>query len=310
MLRSVMRVVLVAALSMAAPAAAGLGSCGSDDTEGANAATVTRNAARVADLYRRIMGNIAERTAGERLAYHGLQDPIQACATAAGLPDLRPPFIDIYTGRSDSDLTVAFSGDGWLTPISTESFGLAADSLRLSAAQSDSARAPADRLSPADRERYEKIQDSCEPPASAYTGVQFPAGAVDLNQALDEMIGAVTARAPVKDLTAGYAGCMRGAGFADVPNPTALSRKLTGESPARDAMPLDGRPASPAWEAYLARERKAAKADAGCRRGLYDQAMIALGPDLDRFESDHAAEIAEVRRRWDELVASAGKLSP
>jgi hypothetical protein len=291
-------------------AAAGLTGCGQSGTKSVNAATVSRNASRLGDLHRRILGTVAERTAGERLAYHGLQDPIQACATAAGLPDLRPPFIDIYAGRTDADLTVAFSGDGWLTPVSTDSFGLAADQLRLSATQPAAGQAPADRLSPADRERYEKIQDSCEPPASAYTGVQFPPGAIELSQDLDETIAVVVGRAPVVELTAGYQGCMKEAGFAGVASPTALSRVLTRDFPARDAMPLDGRPASPEWEAFMARERKAAKADAGCRRDIYDQALTAIGPDLDRFESERAADLAEVRRRWADLVATAGKLSP
>jgi hypothetical protein len=287
-----------------------LAGCSGDDAHAVNSASVTRNAARLDSLYRRIMGTVAERTAGERLAYHRLQDPIQACATAAGLPDLRPPFVDIYAGRSDADLTVAFTGEGWLTPISTDSFGFASDQLRLSAAQSSAAPPPVERLSAPDRDRYQQIQDTCEPPAAAYAEVQFPPGAADLGRALDDVIATVEARSPVTDGKSDYSGCLRDAGFPDVGNPTALSGKLSHEFPPRDAMPLDGRAAGPAWTSFVARERKAARADARCRRGLYDKAVSTIGPDLDAFESAHAAELTAVRQGWAELVATAGTRTP
>jgi hypothetical protein len=296
------------AIALAVLAGVLLVGCGPERTDSADTEKVAHNAARLGELYRRIMGNVAERTAGERLAYHGLQDPIQQCATAAGLPDLRPPFVNIYAGRTDADLTVAFFGDGWLTPLAKDSFGRAADQLRLAQGQPGTGPVPADQLSQADRDRYVQIQDSCEPPASAYTNVQYPAGATELNQALDDMIVAVESRKLVRDLIGGYQGCMKEAGFADIATPTALSQNLSSGSPPRDAMPLEGRQPSDAWLAFVEREQKAARADASCRRAVYNSALGDMGGDLDRFESDHASAIADVRRGWTDLTDRASKL--
>jgi hypothetical protein len=273
-----------------------------------NSAEVSKNAARLDDLHRRIMGNVAERVAGERVAYEALHGPLRTCVAAAGLTYYPPPFVNVYAGMQDSDLTIGFAGTGWLAPISTESFGVATAHLRLTAAQPNDDSTPADyqRLSEADKDKYQQAVDSCaaQPPTQA----NVAAGAAELITGLDDALAAVTARAPVKDMTGRYPKCMKEAGFSDVGDPAALADTLSRDLPDRQAMPLDGRPAAPAWEAVVAAERKAARADAQCRRDIYGAAMGSVGPDLDKFESDHAAEITAVRGRWVAIVAEAAKL--
>jgi hypothetical protein len=98
---------------------------------------------------------------------------------------------------------------------------------------------------------------------------------------------------------------MTNAGFADVDDPASLADTLSRDLPDRESMPLDGHPGTRAWEAVVSGERKAARADARCRRRIYNRAMISLGPDLDRFEADHAADLATVRQRWAAILAPA-----
>jgi hypothetical protein len=280
----------------------------SRDTPTVDASAVSRNAARLDDLQRRITGTVAERVASERISYHRLHEPLRACIAAIGLPYFPQPFVNPYAGMHDADLTIGFAGNGWFAPISTQDFGIAAAQLRLSGAQSgdDQASAGYRSLSDADKDRYQEAQDSCAAPASTEDDV--PTGEGELSAALDDVMAAVEARLPVKDQVAGYRGCMAAAGLPDLPDPAALADRLGRDFPPRDAMPLNGRPAAPEWDAVVAREHAAAQADARCRRGTYEQAVLAIGPELERFERDRAEALAAVRRGWAEVVAAAARL--
>jgi hypothetical protein len=161
-------------------------------------------------------------------------------------------------------------------------------------------------LSAQDRARYNMALENCTRRPTDLN-VNFPAMTPTLDTALARLVSSVERRGDVKAASAGYRSCMADAGI-----PASGYQDLVADVQARVSkatVPAPGEQPTTQWIDVVAFERKAATADANCRRAAHDLVLVLLAPKLVTFQSDHANELATVDEQWAVIVATASKFA-
>lgn len=254
----------------------------------------------------RVLGSSADAQSLTRLTFTAYQGSIRACMSGKGWTYTPHPLITTPTEWAlipfDEDVFQPVDS----VTVARDGLGLARDSaFNWSHAEQDArARNPGLPRDEAGQGRYGRDVDVCQPAQDSY----------DLwgRYHVDTLISAwETARlsvansAAVRDALAGYARCMAEAGFA-VESREQLVRQLKASFQGPDASVID--PASAQFKSAAEAEAKASVADAACRRGAHDVAMVALAAELPQFEADHAAELTasdDLRARLHKDYAAA-----
>ena len=63
------------------------------------------------------------------------------------------------------------------------------------------------------------------------------------------------------------------------------------------------------WRSAQTEEARLSAVDIACRTAMHDRGLVLLKPELDEFEQEHASEIAEMQRGWQEIAAEAERLA-
>jgi hypothetical protein len=272
----------------------------------ADAKEVAANAAALDDLYRKITGNVQQRVAGEQLTYHLVQKYTADCMAKLKVTYYPPSFATAYEGLSDADLTYGWDNGGWLGPTSAADLGVQRSKLsQARAAALNQTPTEVAAMSDAAKAKYGDQVGQCVPPEDLYDGKGTAASADDLQDKLNAAVSKVLATPAVQKLTSGYGACMARAGYSGVTDPGAVQRRVSAKYPAVSQAPVDGKAAGPGWADGVAAEAKAAAADAGCRKQIYDVAMTTLGPELGAFSAAQAAALTQVAKEWDAIVKAA-----
>jgi hypothetical protein len=275
---------------------AGAGCARPADLTAADAADV---AERLDRLSQRIGGTPAQRTAGEVLQYHAYQDPIRACMAQAGFTYTPPPFRDPYKARTVIEMGI---GDGrWFAPLGQERLGVTDIAELTGPQEKHTPSASYRKLSAAEKEAYENTLTGCLPRDMA--DVNFPPAYYPLADAFNAMLSDAADDGSVDDAAKKYPSCMANSGI-----PVTSYNELIELTQARmgEAQPPPpGAVADAKWAAAAAFERQAARADATCRKPVYDLAIRAVAPAVDDFERDHHDDLAAIAEQWDDIVNRA-----
>jgi len=301
--RTVWRLPVAAAVMTTGISVAG---CGDGSPDRLDKPRVAGDASRIAErlsaVSGQVGGSVSERRAGEIVAYHLYQSPIQNCMARAGFSYTPPPFVDIYRGLTKLDMP---TGSGvWLAPLSRTGLGVSDTERRLAGVATEGPNPGLDRLDAKGQRAYLVRLNQCQPPAEVYAEANVPSTARNLTSQLGELVEQVESRPEVSGKAAGYASCMRLAGFPAA-NPVELRQSIAGSFPLRTEAPAVGRSGSTAWEAAAKSEQAAAAADARCRATPYTTALSLLGPKLEAFVLQHESDIEDARRQWSDLVVQA-----
>jgi len=302
--RTVWRLPVAAAVITAAGIS--VAGCGGRTPAGVDKPLVATDASRIAErlsaVSGQVGGSVSERRAGEIVTYHLYQSPIQNCMARAGFSYTPPPFVDLYRGLTKLDMP---TGSGvWLAPLSRTGLGVSDTERRLAGVATEGPNPGFDRLDAKGQRAYLVRLNQCQPPAAAYAEANIPPTARNLTSRLGELVEQVESRPEVSGKAAGYASCMRSAGFPAA-NPVELRQSIAGSFPLRTEASAVGRSGSTAWEAAAKSEQAAAAADARCRAGLYMIALSLLEPQLEAFVLQHESDIEDARRQWADLVVQA-----
>lgn len=277
----------------------GLTGCGTavgiSSAEGqVDTAQVERQAAA---LYDRITGTGPQREAGHYLQYQGANDAFWACLREH---DQQPSsrFVPIWTGYVSSPLYGL-----WLAPLGQAPSNVAL--ARRTVATAD-AEAEAAAASDMDSAAYRKAARTCVAITPTVDPADLPGkpdGAEELTGTYTELIAGIDARlGPIED----YRQCLAAAGVeladGEEQGHPALEATLTRLMPTP---PAPGEEPSAEWQDYLDLEAEALAADSSCRREQYERGLALLAPELEEFESTHAAEIERVAAGWEELESTA-----
>ncbi len=284
----------------------GMVSCGQSPVDHPDTAAVADAEAKLAQLYSRVSGSRAERSAGAYVVYRLYQDGVRACMNAAGWKYRPPAFLDQWaTWESD-----AGTGDTeWLTPLTLTPVTRPAQALAVlqrAHAREGTQPSAATELSGAERRRYGQALSSCMGPNNGYQDADHPALAVKLVSALGTMIERVDRE--LSGYAASYRACLRAAGV-NVADRHDLLAQIEQALPADPKdMPAPGAPDTPQWSRAKAVEAPLAAADVKCRRPVRDRGYMLLAPRIGEFQREHAAELVAVDREWDKLTTRAAVL--
>ncbi|GAB1640181.1 hypothetical protein KRMM14A1259_06040 [Krasilnikovia sp. MM14-A1259] len=261
---------------------------------------VSRTAARLDDLQRRITGDLAGLRASEKLNHHRIEGGVASCMRAAGHPYRAVPFVDYYRDFTDADLGY---GIGHATVFDAVTDGGRRVVLNeLAFARLERAGVLEPTVAPADvpalnacraRVHYRSYFD-VEPPPGAYQLAGF-----------EDLLDPVAADPAVVAAMSPYRDCMKQKYGYDVPDRDDF---LFAPRLNRADAPADGAPAGRAWTREIAALNAALAADTDCRRPAYRQAMTLLAPRLAPWEAKHRAQLDAIRSVWKQRVRAAAKL--
>ncbi len=141
-------------------------------------------------------------------------------------------------------------------------------------------------------------------------GLRLPPRAAAYTAALGNVRYGAVAGTGVSGGADAYRTCMARQGVeAGEPSEVLIQLQRAYRPLVIAAVAGDGRTDGPAWQALLARERVLAWADRDCRGAAARRRVAVLLPELERFERDHAEEIAELDAAWAARRAAAERLA-
>lgn len=295
------RWVVSAAVLVSMMSSCAIGQSGATPGLPSNAAAVQTGASLLGQLRVLILGTVAQRSAGELVMYHHLQDPLRDCLTAAGFEYVQPKFDDIYQGRNDQEVSESMDGLGWFARPGSSDFRLAENELvraRVVSLEENNAYLS---LGEDRKKQYGDQLNRCRPSSAAY-GTNFPPNALQLNDALNDVLGAAADIPALKSAQDKYPACLSSHGFR-AENPSRLVDAVSA-FPARGA-PVSGRSASTEWAAASERAHTAADADAVCRRDIYNAGMTVVAPRLDVWRRQHEPDLAQIQAGWAAITKQA-----
>jgi len=272
---------------------------------------------RVVALDERVNGSVETRQALEYLTYRAIQDPLTVCMAKGGFDYVLPPHVDIYAGRESLGLPDTFVELAAASVEEARSAGFGeAERVRTpmvpprSMASYQLRKDAHGRLSDLKEVYYNDRLDKCLADSDGGHAETRPALADELAEELTAVYAAATEDPVVRAATAGYASCMRHAGLnfesyyeaRDAVVQRLNPFRLTLDTP--DPLPQEG----PEWEAAQAFEIQVAVADAECRATAHRLALMRLGPLLENFEIENAAELKQLGEDWRRLRDRAQRM--
>ena len=286
-----------AAASMAL-LAVGCGNAGAPSaSEVSNAQAVD---ARLAALDTSIWGSNLERGAGAYLGHVAINAPIEKCMEGLGFP-YNAPYVDGY-----STITDPGGADGtWAQPLMNSATSANVRASAEVAAETDRLMRAPEKGSVKASDEYSKALRECGEPGD-YGDAASPRASLELSSDLAKVVGGISSEYGTDDA---YNECMKAAGF-DVTSDDEVGYEgmvalIRNSSPPPDDILNGGADANAKWENYLEFEQAVLTADEDCRLDRHVDAMAEIDIALDKFEQDHADEIAAIRADWQSIVKQA-----
>jgi hypothetical protein len=262
---------------------------------------VSAGAQRLDDLSEIIGGNPHQRFAGEILQYHADQDPIKACMESQGFDYTPPAFVNPYAGLDHIHMGIGVAT--WFAPLDGTSLGATASAARSARDDRLSPNPGYESLDAGGKATYASALSGCVPANASQ--VNFPPMSLRLANEYTDVLGTVFKNPEIKSLAKEYRRCIRKAGFATDDYDQLLDGLVKDASAV--GPPRNGSAPSPAWQAVVDTERKAAKADVACRREIHDVAVTLVADKVDEFAASHADDLLVVREQWADIEAAAAK---
>ncbi|MBV1849304.1 hypothetical protein [Catellatospora tritici] len=266
----------------------------------------TATAARLDALMIRILGSTEELKASELLSYHRIEGGTVACMREHGMPYESAPFFSRYEGFTDADLGYGTGRAGVLDSVTEHGRRFITNVL-------GHAHMPAgyyERGAPpgVDPDGWAAVVNGCRAPYEYRDYHDFlpPTGAYELSD-LPGIGSDIIGDSMIKLGIMRYSPCMAELGYQVEWHGRDDFLFHDWGLRLEDA-PVNGRPATPAWNDAVAALTATFTADATCREASYRPAMRLLASRLDRWEAEHRAELDAIRAEWRCRVAEAAGL--
>jgi hypothetical protein len=242
--------------------------------------------------YQQIWGDAQQKDAGQFLAYHAINDPIQQCMAAQSFA-YPAEFHPLWSGYRSNGTSGAWMGHLQEPPSRTE----------VSLARSRQYELDPERNPDVDKPGYHEALAECEKSAGDPDAVVIPPGTEELGSKWTELMASVEEELGSIEP---YTECMATAGYdlaaVDADGQAALYMLLMSRLPNP---PLPGEQPSSAWTEYLSYEAEALAADEKCRADRYRQGLAVLEPRLREFRQQHAQDLTASEQAWGNLLSRA-----
>ncbi len=277
-------------------AASLLGGSAAWDAKPADPATAERTYNRLVDV---VYGSYEQRLAGQEYVWLGTELTISRCATRLGLRYPMPTFTPMYTGtHADAGGFTAFA-----PPLG--SFDIAA-AYRDSAAVGPQEDAYLARVPPDGRARVAGMINGCRGQAAGYANADRPAHADEASGKFLNVLSRIEKTGPIRRGEADYRACLVRHGI-EAEGWVELYLKVQNAFPPPPLKATDAT-TDRRWLDARDFEHKAAAADTSCRSGLWNRAVIAALPRLERFELNNARLLATVASEWTDITTEVRRL--